>query len=180
MSNPLATVYAIRHIPTGNFLPSGRGRGFTHDEPLPATSKPPRLFLSRRGAHLALKAWLEGEAKEIYSYDADFGNRETIGVIYEPRPDRIPSEMEIVEVNLSIVPPEARYWGQDMLGDDTSLEELHREWNIAVLDSTDLRTIKTASIAPSAEVENLLDIINRLAGRQLTDEDYSDAKEGTL
>lgn len=156
--SPLATVYAIRHNPTDAFLPSGRSRGFTHDEPTPANVKVPRLFLSRRAANLALKAWLAGEWREEIHYDG-YSEVDRSSFEISPRPDRIPSEVAIVEISLlqAATMPAA-----------------------AVLDSTDLRTIRTAAIAPSVEVENLLDIINRLAGKQLTDEDYSSPKEASI
>lgn len=109
MSTPLATLFAIRHIPTGNFLPSGRSRGFTHDEPMSPSVKPPRLFTSRRGAHLALRAWLAGEWTETFSssYDEWGGGVEPDGHEIEARPHRRASEMEIVEIGLSVLCPGA-------------------------------------------------------------------------
>jgi hypothetical protein len=149
MTRPLATVSTdsvvstAYHIPTGNFLPSGRGRGFTHDEPTPVTSKPPRLFTSRRGAHLALRAWLAGKWKEEYTYDF-YNEVDSSYHDIEPSPDRKASEMEIFEISLSIASPGAAcdpscgcglpsklYHGEDMIGDDTPVETLRREWEDA-------------------------------------------------
>lgn len=52
--------FAIRHTPTGMYLPERwrRGRGYSHDEP---SHSYPRLFPSERSAKQALTAWLQGE-----------------------------------------------------------------------------------------------------------------------
>lgn len=50
-------LYAIKHLPSGDYLPAAAG-SYTHTEP---TSKyPPRLFASERAAKLALRQWLAG------------------------------------------------------------------------------------------------------------------------
>lgn len=59
--------YAIRHKPTGGFLPQGnkkRRGGFTNDEPVLATVRPPRLFMKPHHAADALRWWLEGRYYE--------------------------------------------------------------------------------------------------------------------
>ena len=54
MSAPL---YAIKHLPSGGYLPAAAG-GYTHTEPV--LGKPPRLFTSERSANSALRQWLAG------------------------------------------------------------------------------------------------------------------------
>lgn len=63
------TVYGIRQKSTGYFMPSGRKRGFSRDEP--TANCVPRLFLKRTAAHLALRAWLQGVWEETYNYDGE-------------------------------------------------------------------------------------------------------------
>ena len=94
-------VFAIRHNPTGKFLPqpAGRGgRGFTHVEPKAFTGEPnsiPRLFPSRKNAHLALKEWCKGKMYRYASMDGDED--------FERRPvkGRDLSDMEIISVQLT-------------------------------------------------------------------------------
>ena len=52
--------FAIRHNPSGGFLPelSGVRAGFTHTEP--ELDSVPRLFTSEAGARRALTWWLKG------------------------------------------------------------------------------------------------------------------------
>jgi hypothetical protein len=52
--------YANMRKSDGFFLPSGRGRGFTHDVPTPFYEKPPRLFVKKCAAQAALRCWLKG------------------------------------------------------------------------------------------------------------------------
>ena len=85
---------AIRHRPTGGFLPASRGYGFTREEP--SLVKPPRLFVRPSSATQALDYWLEGEHYEG-SDDPESGAL-TLKVI--PRPHRRREEMEIVEIEL--------------------------------------------------------------------------------
>lgn len=59
-----ARYYAIRHKPTGNFMPqSDRSirAGFTHHEPRNPQAVPPRLFTREQDAKTALTWWLKGE-----------------------------------------------------------------------------------------------------------------------
>jgi len=97
------TVYAIRQKSTGHFLPQARYArrgGFTHDEPVPATERPPRLFSLARHAKCALTNWLPGSTEVIttYSYDGepDFDFKTT------PKPDRKIEDMEVVPAKLVI------------------------------------------------------------------------------
>lgn len=91
--------FAIRHKPSGGFLPqSDRSRrgGFTHT--VPTTYLPPRLFASMGAAKAALTWWLKGETSVHISrsyegeYDEDWST--------SPRPDRRTEEMEVVPVTL--------------------------------------------------------------------------------
>lgn len=86
---------AIRHKPSGGFLPSTRGYGFTREEP--SLTKPPRLFVRPSSATQALDYWLEGEHYEG-SEDAESG---ALNIKVIPKPNRRREEMEIVEIELT-------------------------------------------------------------------------------
>jgi hypothetical protein len=93
----MATFYAIRQKSTCYFLPAGRGRGFTCDEPMDLNSAPPRLFRSQNGAKQALRWWLQGETSVSLRDgwgDEDWNTR--------PREDRKAEDMEIVKVRVSV------------------------------------------------------------------------------
>jgi len=85
---------AIRHKPSGGFLPSTRGYGFTREEP--CCDRPPRLFVRSTSATQALNYWLEGEHYEG-GEDAESGAL-TLKVI--PKPHRRREDFEIVEIEL--------------------------------------------------------------------------------
>lgn len=85
---------AIRHKPSGGFLPQMTSYGFTRQEP--TLEAPPRLFTKPGAATQALDRWLAGEWFEG-RYNEDTGEQ-TLNVV--KRPDRRASEMEIVEVEI--------------------------------------------------------------------------------
>lgn len=88
-------VYAIRHKPTGRYLPARAGKGYSNDEPT-AVSRP-RLFWSRQSAKLALTAWLKGRWVRCGGYrngPDDEGCEEDVKVV--PVATRKAEEMEIV------------------------------------------------------------------------------------
>lgn len=96
--------WAIKHTPTGYFLPARRrGKGYTHDDPQPAGGKlGPRLFHSPVGASRALKCWLMGEWREITTYsglgEPDCAGPEPTG---RKKDQRKAAEMEVVSFVLS-------------------------------------------------------------------------------
>lgn len=93
--------YAIRHKPTGNFLPYlGRQRGHTYTEPKPMTEAPPRLHRTLKQAKLALGCWLKGVWKQEYGADEYSGVSEYEGNLVVSKPDRRAEDMEIVLVRL--------------------------------------------------------------------------------
>lgn len=85
---------AIRHKPSGGFLPQMASYGFTRCEP--TVLEPPRLFTKIGGAKQALSRWLEGEWFEGH-YDDETGKQE-IRVIAKAH--RQASLMEIVEIEI--------------------------------------------------------------------------------
>jgi hypothetical protein len=89
---------AIRHKPSGGFLPEVRGYGFTRT--VPEKEEPPRLFIRRSSAANALNRWLEGEHTERYT-DDDFGSSERT-IVVKRVPHRKREDMEIVEVELIV------------------------------------------------------------------------------
>jgi hypothetical protein len=98
MSNQASRCFylAIRHRPSGGFLPNVRGYGFTRTEP--TLTEPPRLFTKKGPATQALKYWLQGELSEKLDYDSDFATELTLHC--KRRPDRNAEDMEIVEIEL--------------------------------------------------------------------------------
>ena len=96
--------FAIRRRTDGAFLPAGRSRGFTHDEPTAPDKAPPRLFVKKRAATAALKCWLQGEwsnvSRQSFEYDdADVWPEPP----RTPPANRIPEDMEVVPVELTLV-----------------------------------------------------------------------------
>lgn len=99
--------YAIRHNPSGLFLPSLDGSrnkrsrgGYTHTEPTPL--EPPRLFTNLRAARNALTCWLSGVISQKWSYDPDSGYYDDLDLETSPRPDRKREEMEIVPIYIRV------------------------------------------------------------------------------
>ena len=102
-------LYAIRHKPTGGYLPApqGRGgRGGSHMEPMVFTGNQgkygviPRVWATEKAAKAALWHWLQGKyvAYRYSSYD-DF--EEEIDVL--PQPHRKEADMEIVPVTVELL-----------------------------------------------------------------------------
>lgn len=94
------TRWAIRHKPSGNFIPNSLGK-YTQSEPMPNCI--PRLFDTRQGAVSSLNRWLEGIWRLSYyccgeydtEWDYDWGPE-------TPPNSRVKSEMEVVEVEIQI------------------------------------------------------------------------------
>lgn len=94
--------YAIKHVPTGKFLPvltKQRKRGFSFTEPTSLEDAVPRLHLTCKSATAALRAWLKGTWKDSYDYTLD-------GPDYcGPEPTSVPSrhstEFEVVRLEVS-------------------------------------------------------------------------------
>lgn len=82
---------AIRHKPSGGFLPSVKGYGFTRTEP--SLEEPPRLFTKMGPCKQALSKWLEGEL-----YEGNASDEGVLDLRLVRRADRHAHQMEIVEV----------------------------------------------------------------------------------
>lgn len=103
-------VYAIRHIPTGRFMPVPTGKngsGSSYWEPIEdfTVGRVPRLFPLRRPASSALTQWLRGRhvvVTERTHPDDGFGQSwdKPIGTTVEPDPSRKADDMEIVAFEL--------------------------------------------------------------------------------
>lgn len=94
---------AIRHKPSGGFLPSVNSYGFTRTEP--TKDHPPRLFTKQSAATQALNAWLEGEwfETEVDVDNSIFGEEtKTTRIRVQPVAGRTPAAMEIVEIELVV------------------------------------------------------------------------------
>ncbi len=105
--------WAIRHKPTGRFLPQSNNKrhGYTHDEPdiMEDSNRCPRLFGREQDAKTALTWWLKGETTGRWvggMYANVFGEADddvdfewdTQAVV-----DRKAEDMEVVQVNLEVV-----------------------------------------------------------------------------
>ena len=97
------TYYAIKHVPTGNYLPQLRKkRGHSHSEPLPLDKAVPRLHRTVRTAKVALWYWLRGAWVEEWG-NSDWesgGGREYEGNVAVKKPERKREEMEIVPMHV--------------------------------------------------------------------------------
>lgn len=95
--------YAVRHKPSGKFLPvveTGK-RGATH---VSITDKrPPRLFKTGQHAASALRHWLAGRQSITYERNSSwFGEDDSEVHHTEPVPERKAKEMEIVRVRVKV------------------------------------------------------------------------------
>lgn len=89
--------FAIRHKPSGGFLPAISSYGFTRCEP--SCSDPPRLFKEKRNATQALNWWLRGESFEHSHWsDNDLGPERSIEIRTIHKPGRRRADFEIVLV----------------------------------------------------------------------------------
>lgn len=101
--SPLFEAWAIRHKPTGAYLPVHWNDrcGYSRDEP---TFDFPRLFKSKRAAQSALNRWLDGEWYTKTEYEYEDGYR-AYGYQTEPQvkpvAGRVASDMEIARFTLS-------------------------------------------------------------------------------
>lgn len=98
-------IYAILHKPTGVFLPEMQyARGGTYTEL--TDKRPPRLFSTRTAAANALRHWLAGILSTTWVPDQSshdiFGEGDYKREIL-PQPHRKAEEMEIVQVNITVV-----------------------------------------------------------------------------
>ncbi|MCG7629040.1 hypothetical protein MHM88_14610 [Epibacterium sp. MM17-32] len=96
--------FAIRHKPSGGFLPAPKGRGGrggSHVEPVPPSEvNPPRLFHSKHAASVALTHWLKGAVTVDY-VEYDFGEVDELWNL-DPKPHRKREDMEVVPVKMEL------------------------------------------------------------------------------
>lgn len=90
------TCYAIKHLPSGGYLPQRERRGHTFEEP--HVGRIPRLFAREQYARLALKAWLKGAWEPDYETDDCF--RIGASAPSDPPETRKPEEMAVVKIAL--------------------------------------------------------------------------------
>lgn len=94
--------YAIRHKPTGHFLPRYPGqKGGTWVEP--TDKEPPRLFKTGRHAAVALGHWLQGQKTVTYTRrHSMWGDEDWPEEVVKPVESRIATDMEIVRIRLEV------------------------------------------------------------------------------
>lgn len=86
---------AIRHRPTGAFLPSVKGYGFTRTAP--THEEAPRLFTKIGPAKQALNYWLDGEL-----FEGNVSDDNTLALRLVRKPERKAEDMEIVEIEMVV------------------------------------------------------------------------------
>jgi len=96
----MTTFYAIRHKPSGGYIPVARGRGATWVEP--STTKPPRLFETLHDAQVALTWWLKGGAYNRFErrWDPTSGADDVIILQVKVKAHRIPADMQLVPIEV--------------------------------------------------------------------------------
>lgn len=92
------SVYAIRHKPTGFYLPGSSRSALPPSmvEPVDPREQPPRVWAEERHAHSTLTIWLRGIHKA--DYDDETGSVHT-EIVAPPVPRRR-EDMEVVQVEL--------------------------------------------------------------------------------
>lgn len=97
-------MYAIKHVPTGFYLPSVNKdkvaeRYASQQDPQPAEIRVPRLFLTKRAARNALVQWLRGAHHVKYETSGHGFEEETEQYMeVELIPSRLKEEMEVVVI----------------------------------------------------------------------------------
>jgi len=95
--------YAIRHKPTGRFMPETHGK-YSYWSPEDTNdAHPPRLFVNRRSAANALTAWLQGTWSQVTELESDDWHSYSVTVGAQPTAvfGRCAREqMEVVELGL--------------------------------------------------------------------------------
>jgi len=92
--------YAVKHLPTGKFLPC-RGsarKGATHLEL--SDTEPPRLFEKHGHARLSMKNWASGPQYVRWESYGDGGDVEE-NWYTDPKPERKLDELQVVEMILT-------------------------------------------------------------------------------
>lgn len=106
VSSPTPVYYAIRQVSTGWFMPEYGTRkglgGYTNDKPAPPSIRPPRLFLRKRDAAVALRHWLRGvtAVRWVRSGSPTGGDEDTELMTTKPVAGRDAADMEIVAVQI--------------------------------------------------------------------------------
>ncbi len=91
--------YAVRHKPSGMFIPrleTGKRRGGSFLEP--TNEREPRLFFNKLSARAFLSNWLQGTFQNYSTMN--YEGYEDGGLKVTPQPHRKKDEMEIVEFDL--------------------------------------------------------------------------------
>jgi len=96
--------YAIRHKPTGRFMPE-TCKGYSYWDPLHLNGAyPPRLFVKRRSAANALTCWLSGNWSRITGTESEGWEYPSYTVVLGTQPEpvlgRNRDDMEVVEMSL--------------------------------------------------------------------------------
>lgn len=98
-------LFAIRHTPTGFYLPeptgrSGRGGSFVEPVDCSGNGPNPRTFKSWIAANRALVQWVRGHHEGDHEYED--GYRYCIGAVVKPQPHRVKADMNIVPMDLIV------------------------------------------------------------------------------
>lgn len=96
--------FIVRDADTGLCMPFTK-KGQTHVELEDPLVKPPRLFHTKRGASLAITAWLKGEHSAQWDYsDGEYGSGGAYvdHFVIHKRPKRAQCKLEPVKVHLHL------------------------------------------------------------------------------
>lgn len=98
-------VWAVRHDPTGNYIPQLKTsvRGGSYVEP--SADLPPRLFFSERSAKSFLGQWLRGRVEMVRRTPSSFDlypDDDVVDMKHIPVPTRKKEEMSIVSLELNL------------------------------------------------------------------------------
>lgn len=92
--------FAIQRKSDGAFMPQGRGRGFTADEP--SISRPPRLFTTHHAAEVALTWWRKGVTYVVRGGPDIFGDGYDEDFRVEKRSGRAEADLVVVPILISV------------------------------------------------------------------------------
>lgn len=99
--------FVVRDVATGHCLPLIK-KGATRAELCDPRTTPPRLFTTKRGATLALRAWKKGIHIASWDFaDCEYGSgggAYVDSISIQKKPDRLRVELEVAKAYLHLEP----------------------------------------------------------------------------
>lgn len=157
--NTVLPFWAIKHIPTGTYLPAPRGRGGRGGTRVSVDGTAlPRLFTSEQSAKASLRWWLAGEVHVYQEQNYEGEYNETWETI--PKADRVADDMEVVPVSLT----EHKSPGEGSTVTDTLTRE-DAVRCLSVLEYPPVESVDYLAIKAIKTVIDNYDTINALQAR---------------